>query len=214
LKYTLLIFDWDGTLIDSEARIVSSFQGATKELGLRIPSDFSVRDIIGLGLPEAIAKVMPECDATQCQLIREAYSRHYNTVDSTPTSLFDGVFEGLHHLKEVGYRLAVATGKSRRGLNRVMNETALGSIFELSRCADETTSKPAPLMLEEILAETCVEKHNAVMIGDTTYDLEMARLAGIDSIGVTYGVHPRHRLEVFGPTKFVNDFDELVAWLK
>lgn len=213
LKYTLLIFDWDGTLIDSQARIVSSFQGATRDLGLRIPSSSSVRDIIGLGLPEAIMTVMPECTEQERQSIRDSYSRHYNEIDHTPTALFEGVLDGLCKLSDAGFRLAIATGKSRRGLDKVLNDTGLSPFFEISRCADETQSKPDPLMIDEILAKTGVSRTNAVMIGDTTYDLEMAQAAGIDSIAVTYGVHSRGRLEIFEPTTFVKDFNELLAWL-
>ncbi len=214
MKYRLLIFDWDGTLIDSQARIVSSFQGATRELGLRIPSDESVRNIIGLGLPEAILKVMPECDATARELIRQGYSKHYLEVDQTPAALFDGAFDGLGLLKKDGFRLAVATGKSRRGLDRVLAETGLLSHFELTKCADETASKPDPLMLFEILEETGLSLDEVLMIGDTSYDLEMARLAGIDRVAMSYGVHEVDDLHVFEPLQVFDHFNELVDWLR
>jgi len=214
VKYRLLIFDWDGTLIDSQARIVSSFQGATRDLGLRIPSDESVRDIIGLGLPEAILKVMPECNATTRELIRQGYSRHYLEVDQTPTALFDGAFDGLGLLKLYGYRLSVATGKSRRGLDRVLADTELVGHFELTKCADETASKPDPLMLHEILEETGLAAEEVLMIGDTSYDLEMARRAGIDRVAMSYGVHEVSDLQVFEPLQVFDHFNELVDWLR
>ncbi|CAI8212180.1 MAG: Phosphoglycolate phosphatase [Marinobacterium sp. xm-d-530] len=214
MKYRLLIFDWDGTLIDSQARIVSSFQGATRDLGLRIPSDESVQDIIGLGLPEAILKVMPECNATTRELIRQGYSKHYLEVDQTPTALFDGVFDGLGLLKQYGYRLSVATGKSRRGLDRVLADTELVNHFELTKCADETASKPDPLMLHEILEETGLAAEEVLMIGDTSYDLEMARRAGIDRVAMSYGVHEVSDLQAFEPLQVFDHFNELVDWLR
>lgn len=214
MKYRLLIFDWDGTLIDSQARIVSSFQGTTRELGLRIPSDESVRDIIGLGLPEAILKVMPECDAATRELIRQGYSRHYLEIDQTPTALFCGAFDGLGLLKQQGYRLAVATGKSRRGLDRVLADTELVDHFELTKCADETASKPDPLMLHEILEETGLAAEEVLMIGDTSYDLDMARRAGIDRVAMSYGVHEVVDLQTFEPLHVFDHFNELVDWLR
>lgn len=214
MKYRLLIFDWDGTLIDSQARIVSSFQGATRELGLRIPSDESVRDIIGLGLPEAILKVMPECDAAVRELIRQGYSKHYLELDQTPTALFDGAFDGLGLLKQHGYRLSVATGKSRRGLDRVLSDTELAGHFELTKCADETASKPDPMMLFEILEETGLDADEVLMIGDTSYDLEMARRAGIDRVAMSYGVHEVVDLHAFEPLQVFDHFNELVDWLR
>ena len=214
MKYKLLIFDWDGTLIDSQARIVSSFQGATRDLGLRVPSDESVRNIIGLGLPEAILQVMPECDAATRELIRQGYSRHYLELDKTPTALFDGAFDGLGQLKRQGYRLAVATGKSRRGLDRVLSDTGLVDHFELTRCADETASKPDPLMLHQILDETGLVADQVLMIGDTSYDLEMASRAGIDRVAMSYGVHEVADLHAFGPLQVFDHFNELVDWLR
>ena len=214
MKYKLLIFDWDGTLIDSQARIVSSFQGATRDLGLRVPSDESVRDIIGLGLPEAILKVMPECDAATRELIRQGYSRHYLEVDQTPTALFGGVFDGLVNLKEQNYRLAVATGKSRRGLDRVLADTGLVDYFELTKCADETASKPDPLMLHQILEEAGMAANEVLMIGDTSYDLDMACRAEIDRVAMSYGVHEVVDLQPFEPLHVFDHFNELVDWLR
>ena len=214
MSYQLLIFDWDGTLIDSTGRIISSFQGGARELGLRIPPDEEVRNIIGLGLKEAIEQVMPELNSTQVDALAQAYSRHYLEVDETPTALFHAVAEGLEYLRARGFRLAVATGKSRRGLDRVMQETGLGHLFEVTRCADETRSKPHPRMLEEILAHTKVSVDSALMIGDTDYDLNMATNAGMDALAVTYGAHELSRLEQAQPTHRVDSFVDFIDWIQ
>ena len=214
MSYQLLIFDWDGTLIDSTGRIISSFQGGARELGMRIPPDEDVRNIIGLGLKEAIEQVMPELSSAEVGALAQAYSRHYLEVDETPTALFHAVEEGLEQLRSSGFRLAVATGKSRRGLDRVMQETGLGHLFEITRCADEARSKPHPLMLEEILARTEVSVDAALMIGDTDYDLTMATNAGMDALAVTYGAHELSRLEQAQPTHKVDSFVEFLDWIQ
>ncbi|HSG02960.1 MAG TPA: HAD-IA family hydrolase [Marinobacterium sp.] len=214
MSYQLLIFDWDGTLIDSAARIVSSFQGAVAELGYPAPTDEAVRNIIGLGLTEAISEVMPQLNSAQNAALATTYSRHYLEVDQTPTALFHAVEEGLLTLREQGFRLAVATGKSRRGFDRVLAESGLAEMFEITRCADETLSKPHPLMLEQILDQTGVHRSAALMVGDTVYDMDMATNAGVDKLAVTYGVHSVSRLEQSRPTHQVDSFVELTEWIK
>ncbi|WP_432473659.1 HAD-IA family hydrolase [Amphritea sp. HPY] len=211
--YKLLIFDWDGTIIDSAARIISSMQQAARDLEQPELSDAAVRDIIGLGLPEAIRVLIPGVDEAMIPAMRERYGHYYLGVDETPTALFDGVHETLLSLKNKGYRLAVATGKSRRGLQRVFEDTGLEYLFEASRCADETTSKPDPHMLEEILAETGVSAADAVMIGDTEFDLEMAVRAGMDNIAASYGAHHIDRLRRYNPVLEMHAFPELESWL-
>ena len=213
MNYQLLIFDWDGTLIDSAARIVSSFQGAARELGFAIPSQSAIRNVIGLGLPEAISTAMPELEPEQVGLMQSSYSRHYVEEDSTPVALFDQVEEGLNSLSSKGYRLAIATGKNRRGLDRVLQDTGLTGLFEATRCADETRSKPDPLMLHELLQETSLDASQAVMIGDTIYDLDMARRAKIHGVAVHYGVHSAERLRAYDPVFESNNFSQLVNWL-
>ncbi|MEH6577569.1 MAG: HAD-IA family hydrolase [Amphritea sp.] len=211
--YKLLIFDWDGTVIDSAARIISSMQKASRDLDLPELSDDAVRDIIGLGLPEAIRVLIPGIDESMIPQMRERYGHYFLRADSTPTELFGGVRETLTSLKAKNYRLAVATGKSRRGLEQVFTETGLAPLFELSRCADETTSKPDPHMLEEILAESGVKASEAVMIGDTEFDLEMAVRAGVDTIAVSYGAHHIDRLMTYNPVLVMHSFPELEYWL-
>ncbi|WP_293268830.1 HAD-IIIA family hydrolase [Neptunomonas sp.] len=211
--YSLLIFDWDGTVIDSTARIVSSMQSAARDLDLRHLQDHEAREIIGLGLPEAIQALYPGIDNHLLVSMRERYVYHYMEGDNTPTSLFPGVQKTLESLHKKGYRLAVATGKSRHGLDRVLADTGLGWLFEITRCADETTSKPHPHMLEEILKGSGLDATDAVMIGDTEFDLEMGVNAGMDTIAVSYGAHHIDRLKQYKPVLEMHAFSELETWL-
>ena len=211
--YDLLIFDWDGTIIDSEASIINSMQAAARDLTIDEPADAAVRNIIGLGLPEAIRMLFPEADEKFVMNLRERYVHHFLSADPTRSSLFPGVRETLLNLHKEGFRLAVATGKSRRGLNRVLEDTQLGKLFEITKCADETASKPDPLMLEEILFVTDVQVSRAVMIGDTEYDLEMGHRAKMDTVAVSYGAHAMERLTRWNPVKEIDEFVELQSWL-
>lgn len=211
--YKLLIFDWDGTLIDSQARIISSMQAAATELGHPPLHDDAVRNIIGLGLPEAIRELLPAIEDPALDMMRERYAHHFLEQNQIPTELYPGVESSLRSLHDKGYRLAVATGKSRRGLDRVLEQTGLGPLFELTRCADETRSKPDPLMLHEILEETGLASTEALMIGDTEYDLEMGRRAAMDRVAVSYGAHHLSRLQRFHPVLEVHHFPELETWL-
>lgn len=214
MKYPLVIFDWDGTLIDSEARIISSMQAAAVDAQWPEPlTDAAVRNIIGLGLPEAIQTLCPGIDDQQLQQIRTGYSRHFLETSDLEMPLFEGVREGLEKLRQAGFVLTVATGKSRRGLNQVFEETGLDELFVNSRCADETRSKPDPLMLHELLDETGYSVHQAVMVGDTEFDLGMAKNAGMDSVAVNYGAHHPDRLQAYNPVLAIDSFVELVDWL-
>lgn len=215
MRYRLVIFDWDGTLMDSEARIVACMQAAARDVGWAALSREAVRDIIGLGLPEAIARLCPGIDAEQSEALRGRYSHHFVAADQSPMAFFPGVETGVARLREqVDVRLAVATGKSRRGLNRVFAANGSGEWFHASRTADETRSKPHPLMLEELLAETGIDVRDALMVGDTEYDLEMARAIGMDRAAVTYGVHARERLAVSAPAFTADAFPDLIDWLQ
>ncbi|KAA0019119.1 HAD-IA family hydrolase [Salinicola corii] len=213
-RYSLVIFDWDGTLMDSAARIVACMQAAARELQWSVPSDAAVRDIIGLGLPEAVAMLFPGVTAADRDQLREAYGHQFRIADRIPTPFFPGVVEGIECLRQDSRcRLAVATGKSRRGLDRVFGHESCGGWFAASRTADLTRSKPHPQMLEELLAECEVPIGEAVMIGDTEYDLEMARAIGMDRVAVTYGVHERQRLQHSDPRFVADDFPSIVEWL-
>ncbi|MDO0945029.1 HAD family hydrolase [Chromohalobacter israelensis] len=214
MRYRLVIFDWDGTLMDSAARIVACMQAAARDVGAAPLTDAAVRDIIGLGLPEALEILCPGMPAAQRERMRERYSAHFVAADQVPMAFFAGVEAGIARLRgEPGLRLAVATGKSRRGLDRVFAHTGSGDWFHASRTADETRSKPHPLMLEELLTETGVEPRDALMVGDTEYDMEMARALGMDRAAVTYGVHARERLARSQPVCMVDTFPALLEVL-
>jgi phosphoglycolate phosphatase len=206
----IIIFDWDGTLCDSVEQIVAAMQAAASELGLDAPEPQAVRNIVGLGLPQAILVLFPRLDEPARTTIAEAYSRHYVNADQGPAALFSGALETLHALRNRGFELAVATGKSRRGLNRVLAGLGLGDFFEATRCADETRSKPHPLMLEEIMRERGKAATEVVVVGDTEYDLEMARNAGAASIGVSFGVHDSERLNRHQPLAIVDELPHLL----
>ncbi|NVK43668.1 MAG: HAD-IA family hydrolase [Oceanospirillaceae bacterium] len=211
--YKLLIFDWDGTVIDSAARIVSSVSRSALDLSFEPPTVDAIHNIIGLGLPEAILTLYPGLDSVSVDRMRERYAYHYLSADTTPATLFPGAKASLESLRNKGFRLAVATGKSRRGLDRVLSDTGLGSLFEITRCADETTSKPDPHMLHEILEGTGVSPDQALMIGDTEYDMEMGVRAGVPGVAVSYGAHHISRLRPYNPVLEINHFPELELWL-
>ena len=214
MSVKFIIFDWDGTLIDSAERIIRCMQKASMDADLPMPSDAAVRNIIGLGLPEAFEQLFGGLSAVKEQQMRDRYGYYYIEQDDTPTDFFPGVIDGLERLRQSGYRLAVATGKSRRGLDRVFAETGLGVAFDHSRCADETRSKPHPLMLDQLLAESGFGVDEAVMVGDTEYDLAMAVSAGMVSIGVSYGAHHPERLLKHSPQRIIDNFSELEHWLE
>ena len=211
-QFDLIVFDWDGTLMDSTATIVASMQAAARDLGLPVPDDRAASHVIGLGLQDAMQAVLPDLDPKSYPRMVERYRYHYLAQDQTLT-LFDGVREMLADLASQGYFLAVATGKSRVGLSRALSTVGLMSVFDSTRCADETFSKPHPAMLQEITRELGQDMRRTVMIGDTTHDLLMAGNAGAAGIGVHYGAHPRHVLEAMSPLFGANSVPELHAWL-
>jgi phosphoglycolate phosphatase len=213
MKFKLLVFDWDGTLMDSEARIVTCVEAAIGDLGLPLPSREAISNIIGLGLREAVHRLFPESDDQLHLQIATRYRVHFFSDATTPSELFQGARETLQALNDLGYLLAVATGKGRQGLDHALDSTGLGSLFMVTRCADETFSKPHPEMLHQILDYTGVTPKEALMIGDTEYDLEMASNAGIPSLGVTYGVHAVERLRKHAPLGCVDAIDQIPGWL-
>jgi phosphoglycolate phosphatase len=211
-QFDLIVFDWDGTLMDSTATIVKCIQAAAKDLGLPIPDSKSASYVIGLSLQDAMQTAMPGLDSKYYPRIVERYRYHYLTKDKG-LALFDGVREMLAELSQQGYFLAVATGKSRVGLNRALDAANLLSIFDATRCADETFSKPHPAMLQELTRELGQDMRRTVMIGDTTHDLQMAINAGASGIAVHYGAHPSHELQALNPLFSANSVPELHAWL-
>lgn len=212
-QFDLIVFDWDGTLMDSTAHITRSIQAACRDLGLPVPGDEAANYVIGLGLREALQIAVPTLDPADYPLLVERYRIHFLTREQT-TELFVGVREMLAELRERGYLLAVATGKSRVGLNRALDEARLTSVFDGTRCADETFSKPHPAMLHELTRELGQDAGRTVMIGDTTHDLQMAINAGVAAVGVGYGAHPANSLEALAPRYVAPDVASLAAWLR
>jgi len=212
-EYKLLIFDWDGTLADSVGRIVEAMHVASDRSNFARRDDFAVKGIIGLGLPEAIRTLYPEIDDGQLIAFRQHYADCYIALEAEPSPLFAGVVKSLDAFRAEGYRLAVATGKARRGLDRVLKAHGWEDYFDITRAADETASKPHPLMLEQILAHCDVRPEQALMVGDSSFDLLMARNAGMGSVAVSYGAQSLEALRAFEPRIAIDSFPELHAWL-
>ena len=211
-QFDLIVFDWDGTLMDSTATIVKCIQSAAKDLGLAVPSDDAASHVIGLGLSEAMQTVIPKLDPGMYPRMVERYRYHFLTKDHELV-LFKGVPAMLEELSQLGYFLAVATGKSRVGLNRALNACGLLSAFDATRCADETFSKPHPAMLQELTRELGQDMRRTVMIGDTTHDLLMANNSGAAGIAVEYGAHPVQQLQACRPIFTAKNVPELHQWL-
>ncbi|WP_354625599.1 HAD-IIIA family hydrolase [Psychromonas sp. MME2] len=205
MKYSLLIFDWDGTLMDSLDKIVASMQRAAIQVDVAAPSNEAIRHIIGLSLNHAMDKLFPEQSKQTRLAIIDAYRDDYRRFNSQLTPFYPGVKEWLFTLKQRGYILAIATGKGRNGLNHVLESHGMADFFSIAYCSDETASKPDPLMLHKILAEMDVKATQALMIGDSSYDLEMANNATIDCIGVSYGVHCKSTLSAYNPLAILDN---------
>lgn len=212
-RFDLIVFDWDGTLMDSAACIAASLQAACRDLGLPVPSERDARYVIGLGLKDAMAHILPQLDPSEYPRVSERY-RHHFLIGDAGTTLFAGVEEMLKALHEAGHLLAVATGKSRRGLDRALEATRVAQYFHATRCADEGHSKPDPGMLYRLLEETGVGAERALMIGDTTHDMQMAKAAGIARVAVAHGAHEKCDLLEYDPLACVGDCGELASWLK
>ncbi|MDX1824036.1 MAG: HAD-IA family hydrolase [Thiohalomonadales bacterium] len=209
----LIVFDWDGTLMDSEARIVACLRAAIEETGLPHRPEAALRNIIGLGLREALVTLYPEGTDHQHDALVTHYRHHFLDSNETPSPLFEGAEGLIRELHEQGHFLAVATGKGRQGLDKVLEETALGEYFHYTRCADETRSKPHPQMLLDIMDWVGVEPNETLMVGDTEFDLQMAHNAGAKALGVSYGVHDKARLLACEPLACLDSLAEVAAWL-
>ncbi len=209
MNVKVVIFDWDGTLIDSVDHIADSLQQAATELGYPDLEREAYRDIIGLGMIEALEKLYPGLTREEIVRIREGYAGYFFQKMTTPQNVFDGMADVVADICRSGRGCSVATGKSRKGLAKALTTSGLGHHFDITRCADETRSKPDPLMLEEILEFYGYQPEEAVMIGDTRYDLDMARRIGMPAIGVEWGVHKRDVLQEYDPHAVVNTVDEL-----
>ncbi len=198
--------------MDSTAVIVNCIQAAAKDLGLPMPTQQAAAHVIGLSLQKAMEVALPDIDPKYYQRMVERYRYHYLNQDGGLV-LFDGVHEMLHDLSQQGYFLAVATGKSRVGLNRALNSSKLLSLFDATRCADETFSKPHPAMLQELTRELGQDMKRTVMVGDTTHDLLLAQNAGASGVAVHYGAHTPAELQVLNPLYAANSVAELHTWL-
>lgn len=210
-RFELIIFDWDGTLIDSEANIVCCMQTAMADLGFPVRPAEDIRNIIGLGLQESLMTLYPGSDVEFHAKLVDRYRYHFLTSD--PSQPFEGIDSVLKQLLDQQYLLAVATGKGRLGLKRALDHTGYGRLFHATRCADETRSKPHPQMLMEILDELGVEPDKALMIGDTEYDLMMAKNANVASLAVCYGVHEKQRLLQCEPLSCVESMYDIFQYL-
>ncbi len=206
-----IVFDWDGTLMDSEAQIVSCLHSSIADLGLPPMSDETVKNVIGLGLREAVNALVPGRDEQFCQAFVGAYRKHWFASDNS--SLFAGAREMLDELRAQGFLLGIATGKARRGLVRVLEQTGLTDYFDATRCADETASKPHPRMLLELMDELGVVARQTLMVGDTEYDMEMATNARARKVAVRSGVHSQERLCRHAPLVCLDAVSELPAWM-
>lgn len=212
-RYELIVFDWDGTLMDSTRAIVNATLSACRDLGLTPPTEQCARSIIGLGLKDALRRMLPDLPPNSYQDLIQRYRFHYLSSDHELV-LFDGVYAMLQELVARGYKLAVATGKTRIGLDRALEFSGLAGIFSATRTADECHSKPNPQMLDELMEIFFVDKTQTLMIGDTTHDILMAKNAGVDTLAVSYGAHPRVELEAEAPLACVTSIDEMADWLR
>ncbi|MBU0589582.1 MAG: HAD-IA family hydrolase [Gammaproteobacteria bacterium] len=211
-QFDLIAFDWDGTLFDSTAIITRSIQLAVQDVGGTVPSDKDAAYVIGMALLQALAHAAPDVPAHRHAELGERYRHHY-TAKQNELSLFKGTLDMLTELKARQHWLAVATGKSRRGLDDALHAVELKGVFDSSRTADETAGKPDPRMLHELMRELGVEPARTLMVGDTTHDLQMALNAGCPSVGVSYGAHEPEAFESLGPLFVAHSVRELHDWL-
>lgn len=212
-RYDLIVFDWDGTLMDSAAAIVRAIQASCRDLDLPVPDDLRARHVIGLGLADALGQAVPDLPPGRYPEMVERYRHHYFSRDHE-LILFAGVEDLLADLVLAGHCLAVATGKSRKGLQRSLALSGLEACFQATRCADECFSKPHPQMLEELMGEFGSDPARTLMIGDTSHDLQMACNAGVDGLAVTYGAHTVEHLAGYAARATVHSVDELATWLR
>jgi phosphoglycolate phosphatase len=211
-RYPLVVFDWDGTLFDSAGVIAECIQQAARDMSLPVPDRGTASHVIGLGLHDSLRHALPSLEPQRYPDFLARYRRYFIEREDS-LSLFPGAAELLGELHARGHRLAIATGKPRRGLERALAGSGLGPLFAASRCGDETRSKPHPAMLLELMAELRLQAPQLLMVGDTSHDLGMARSAGVDAVAVTYGAHPLETLRSLAPRACVASVAELRQWL-
>ena len=210
--FDLIAFDWDGTLFDSTKIIVRCIQAAVRDVGGAVPTDEAAGYVIGLGLMQALAHAAPDVPIDKYPALGERYRHHY-AEQGNQLSLFEGVLPMLDDLRARGYLLAVATGKSRRGLDDVLKRIELKGMFDASRTADETAGKPDPRMLQELMSQFNTRPEKVLMVGDTTHDLQMALTAGCPSVGVSYGAHEPEAFAALEPRHVAHSVQNLHDWL-
>lgn len=213
MRYGLIVFDWDGTLLDSASAITECIQLAAADMSLPVPDRETASHVIGLGLHDSLRHAVPTLPESGYAEFIEHYRRHFLAREEA-MELFQGVPELLHDLRSRGHHLAVATGKSRKGLDRALASTGLGPLFAATRCGDETRPKPDPAMLLALLRELESDAGSALMIGDTSHDLLMAINAGVDAVAVASGAHSAESLRLLSPRACLPNVAELPAWLK
>ena len=211
-RYDLIVFDWDGTVMDSTAVIAGSIQAACRDLGLPVPSDEAARHVIGMGLRDALQYAVPDASEDMYDQLVASYRRHFLAQDAS-IPLYPGARETIAELRDNGISLAIATGKSRNGLDRALHSSNMSSYFHASRTADETFSKPHPAMLLELMDELAIKPERTLMVGDTTHDLQMAANAKVDALALTHGAHPEEHLSMLKTVAMLGNFDELRGWL-
>lgn len=209
-RFDLIIFDWDGTLIDSIDWIVNCLQAAAKQCDCAIPESQAARDVIGLSIANACSQLFPGVDQQTLTRLTACYQQAYSSRQLSREDLFPGVYEMLVELKQAGYQLAVATGKTRAGLQQALQATDTEALFCITRCSDETASKPDPLMLHQIMQHTNAANDRSLMVGDSSHDLQMAINAQISSIAVSCGAHPEHLLQQYSPLMCLQQPTELL----
>ena len=211
-RFDLIVFDWDGTLFDSTALIVRCIRSACADIGVPVPSAERAAYVIGLGLHDALQHAVPGLPESRYPELGRRYRHHY-LASQHDLVLFDGTLAMLQALKQRNHWLAVATGKSRQGLDEALHDVRLKGMFDGTRTADETAGKPHPLMLQQLMREFGAEPERTLMIGDTTHDLQLALNAGTASVGVSYGAHEPEAFAGLGPLHVAHSTADLQAWL-
>ncbi len=211
-KYRCIIFDWDGTLMNSLQKISESVRSAAIDVDLPVPTDAQAKNIIGLGLNDSMMKLFGDIGTEKISQVVERYKHHFVHQNKTEQPLYKGVLDGLEELSQSGAFLCVATGKARAGLERVLNAESMHDFFIYTRCADESRTKPHPQMLLDTLDYLALDKRDCLMVGDTEYDMQMADHAGIDGLGISHGAHSEDRLIKANALHVVSDFSELMEW--
>jgi phosphoglycolate phosphatase len=212
-RYDLIVFDWDGTVMDSTAIIAGSIQSACRDLDLTVPSDEAARHVIGLGLNQALRHAVPDAPEAMYEPLVARYRHHFLAQDAA-IPLFEGARETIAELHASGYSLGVATGKNTAGLNRALESSDMKHYFHATRTAEQTFSKPHPAMLFELMEELAVGAPRTLMVGDTTHDVLLAQNAGVDVVAVAFGAHPAAQLLALQPLALMEDFAQLRAWFK